>query len=105
MTKRGRKRTLASAELHHAPLVPDSAYRSKCLAHVFGEQLRLLPRCEMGPLVVCPVENEVRIGCSCPAFRRLVDFVPESAHAGGQRHTPRVEEPGLAVAHFPVEPR
>src|SRR5437870_2313155 len=84
---------------------PGLAHGSKRLAHVLGEQQRLFPGREVRALVMRTVEDEVRVSGARPAFRRLVDFVPERTDSGRQRNTARIEETSLAVAHFPIEAR
>src|SRR5215475_9057412 len=74
----------------------------ECGANLFGEQLRLLPRCEVAALVDLVEVDEVGIGALHPAPRRLVCLVRKDAH--GHRNGDALGVPEAALV-LPVQPR
>src|SRR5438046_3798631 len=75
-----------------------SAHRAERVAHVLGQELRLLPCREVRADIVPLEEDEVRISRLRPILRRLVDLVAEGADPRRQRKPARIEEAALAVA-------
>src|SRR5262245_18627449 len=82
------------------------AQRSKRSAHLGTEELRLLPRREVGALVELVVVDEVRIGLLRPTARSRVDLVREDAHSYRDLDAPGVEEASRRLVRIvPVEAR
>src|SRR5271165_96881 len=78
------------------------AHGSERFANVFGKELRLFPGREMAANVMPLIVDELRIRLFRPATRRLVEFVPERAHAHRYGNALDVEKIELI---FPVEAR
>src|SRR4029453_6781308 len=78
------------------------AKRPERCAELVGEELRLLPGCQVAAPVDFVEVNEVGVGLLRPAARRLILLAGKDGRCNGDRDALRVEEATLV---FPIEAR
>src|SRR5215470_6662288 len=66
--------------------------RSKAHAKVLGQEIRLLPRREVGAHVVLAVVDHLGIGTLCPGARGGIDLLGEDSHDHGNCDALDIEE-------------